>query len=638
MAMRTLGIGPAGTLLAAGVMTVEDRLVLADFGAAEADVAMADVITEALRIDLLQSRAFALVDVSDMQQVLARMQHPAGERLTAARAREAALREGYKLVLDGEVGRLGSGWVLTARLTTAETGATIAAFRQTAASDEELLGAVDRLSSAIRAKVGESLRSVNAREPLERVTTTSLEALQRYTLAERIASGREPADGRSEIEIMLEAIALDSTFAMAHRKAGAWLSNARARTEALEAFRAAYRHRARLPEQERRLAEGLYFGQVVGDRWAASDANRRVLELDPNDKSALNNITADYLLTGRHEQAVEAGLRGIAQPYRYHSQFSNLALAYIRMGRWDEAQAMADSMLAEFEGSRNGWMRSIETQYGRRDLQRADSLATQAIGMGEGVSLRRFEAQTHRASLRAVQGRARAAIDDMNQLVSLTRELPVRYPALIAAVRAAQLELALRGNAAGSLRMLQRALAEFPPDSMPPADAPVLDVAMVFASAGDVAAAEGWLARADELRAPEANRKELDYQLVRARLLLNGGRAGDAVTLLERAGREHFCRECVAAPLAEAFEMLREHDAAIAQYRLVIGSWYLPDGALYLAPAHFRLAELLEARGEVAGAAEHYAEFVRLRRDADAELQPQVRAAEQRLAALRGRG
>ncbi|MBI4544465.1 MAG: hypothetical protein HY703_04660 [Gemmatimonadetes bacterium] len=57
----------------------------------------------------------------------------------------------------------------------------------------------------------------------------------------------------------------------------------------------------------------------------------------------------------------------------------------------------------------------------------------------------------------------------------------------------------------------------------------------------------------------------------------------------------------------------------------------------YLAPSHLRRAEVYARTGELRQAALHYARFIGLWRDADAELQPLVRQPERRLARLGGR-
>ena len=54
-----------------------------------------------------------------------------------------------------------------------------------------------------------------------------------------------------------------------------------------------------------------------------------------------------------------------------------------------------------------------------------------------------------------------------------------------------------------------------------------------------------------------------------------------------------------------------------------------------LGPAHKRLGELYEARGDTKRAAEHYAAFVELWKRADPELQPKVAEARMRLERVR---
>ena len=59
---------------------------------------------------------------------------------------------------------------------------------------------------------------------------------------------------------------------------------------------------------------------------------------------------------------------------------------------------------------------------------------------------------------------------------------------------------------------------------------------------------------------------------------------------------------------------------------------------IFEAATHKRLGELHEARGDREKAVEHYDSFVELWKDADPELQPQVRDVRQRIARLVGEG
>src|SRR5205823_13075547 len=61
-AMRQLGIGPVGTLVASGLLAERDRLVLADFENRTTDSTLGPSLTEALRVDLAQSGVIRLLD------------------------------------------------------------------------------------------------------------------------------------------------------------------------------------------------------------------------------------------------------------------------------------------------------------------------------------------------------------------------------------------------------------------------------------------------------------------------------------------------------------------------------------------------------------------------------------------------
>jgi TolB-like protein len=135
MVMRVTGVGPAGTLVAKGVLDERDRIVLADFGSSAADATLATTVTEALRVDLARAQVVRLADPSQVASALQRMGRPDADVLDEALARELAQREGLKAVLTGDVSPAGSGYVLTASLVAPATGEMLVSERATA-SDE----------------------------------------------------------------------------------------------------------------------------------------------------------------------------------------------------------------------------------------------------------------------------------------------------------------------------------------------------------------------------------------------------------------------------------------------------------------------------------------------------------------------
>src|SRR5207248_1454690 len=73
----------------------------------------------------------------------------------------------------------------------AADGAQLAAVRETARDDGAIIDAVDRLSKRLRERIGESLKTIRSSDPLERVTTSSLVALQRYSQAVKASEAGE---------------------------------------------------------------------------------------------------------------------------------------------------------------------------------------------------------------------------------------------------------------------------------------------------------------------------------------------------------------------------------------------------------------------------------------------------------------
>jgi TolB-like protein len=225
-AMRLLGIGPVGTLVASGRLSEKDQLIVADFDNRTPDSTLAGSVTEAFRIDLAQSPTVRIVSTSAVNDALGRMQKPLNSPLTLALARDIAQREGAKAIVAGEISAVGRSYVLVAKIISAQDGSELIAIRETAPDDAGIVTAIDRLSGKVRERIGESLRTIRGGQPLEKVTTTSLEALRLYSAANRLS---DQGEASKAIPILQQAIALDSGFAMAWRKLAVALSNVDAR-------------------------------------------------------------------------------------------------------------------------------------------------------------------------------------------------------------------------------------------------------------------------------------------------------------------------------------------------------------------------------------------------------------------------
>lgn len=622
MAMRVLGVGPVGTLAAQGVLTRGAEVVLADFDSGD-EAELGDVVTRTLRIDLMQSRMVRVLDRVQLNAPLERMQVEPGARITNDVAAQLAEREGYAAIITGDVARAGSGYVLTASIRAGDGFVPVAGFRETARNDDELIVAIERLSRKIRDKAGESLRTVQGGASLAQVTTASLPALRDYTRGEALQAA---GDFNASIAHFERAVALDSSFAMAHRKIAATLSNLQTRRpDVVRAYRRAYELRHRLPDLERELAIGDYMQAVAGDAPAAVAAYERALAIDSTRIDLRNNLGNMHTYLGRHADAVRQ-YEAILQVLPDAIAYNNLAVARFDMGDLAGALAVVDSGMNVLPNWKAGLWPQVMFFVGRQQFAAADS-ASRAYEQAATSDFDRLRSAEIRHLLLVYQGRLRAAqrlLDD-----PLFADDPTR------AVRNAAAEL-MRGDTSAAVARVQQALGA--PDAYADTYAPA-EALYVLTQAGAGAEASAALA-AWRAAVPD------DELGIEGRILRQLGTAGTqrarrdydgALRTLEDLRRRWpYSRGRTNIEIAQIYDDTGNPDVAIEWYEKAMDAY--DDNALYtpstVTRALRRLGELYDAQGNDTKAIEYYARFVELWKDADPELQPLVRRAQQRLQAL----
>jgi tetratricopeptide (TPR) repeat protein len=634
MAMRVLGIGPVGTLVASGVLSKQDVLLVADFENRTADSALAASVTEAFRIDLAQSPLVRLMEGTSVVQALQRMQRDPDAPLDPALARDIAQREGAKAVVTGEIAPLGRGYVLSARLVSAADGETLVALREGADDDGALIAAVDRLSKQMRERIGEPLKRLRAAEPLEQVTTRSLEALRKYSEAFRLADRAEYARSARLLE---EAIALDSGFAMAWRKLAAVLSNIGGQNaRVVDVTTRAYQLRDRLPARERDHAVAYYYWNVDYQPDRVIDTYRSLLESYPDDETALNNLALELNDRRRYAEAEPYALRAIATgdgvPF-----YANAVRAQVAQGKFAAAETTVARLGRRLAGTPPAFGLAATFAAAQGDYATADALFDSIARTQAGSP----EWQANAAWERANVARATGRIARADELVRATmaaneqRELYSFY--LGAAVTLGWQEATYRNDPAEGLRIVEAALERHPLATMPAADRPYRALVWFYLDAGRPDLARQTLA-AFQADVPELQRRGDAFSHFGPGLIaLAEGRGSDAVTAF-RAGRDlDGCELCMLHELGQAYEAAGEPDSALAAYEQAANGpafGRLGQTSFTLPRTYQRLGELYEERGERAKSFEYYNRFLDLWQNADPALQPLVRDVRGRVARL----
>ena len=641
-AMRVLGIGPVGTLVASGVLKKRDRLVLADFTNRTPDTTLGRSLGEAFRVDLAQSPVVRLLDASAVADALRRMNRAPFVALDLGLARELAQREGAKAVVLGTIDPVGRGFVLAAELVAAADGRQLVAVRENAKDDAAIIDAIDRLSKQLRERIGESLKTIRASEPLEQVTTGSLEALRRYSQGVRAEDG---GDVETAISLLREATALDTGFAMAYRKLGVVLGNSgAAREQILAATRKAFEHRDRLPEVERYLAIAYFYFAVDHDPARQMAAYRSVLERDPENTTALNNLALALNVARRWVEAETLALRATALGSSW-TFYNNAMWAEAGQGHWADVQATLDRYARALPHNPRVQEARTFLAAARGDYALAERQA-QALQQEQRTSpVWKARTSTYLFSFDELRGRLRQAEQDARdfQAASEQRGLPGDYVG--GALDAAWLDLRYRNRPAAALERVEAALRRHPLASMPAADRPYPELARFYARAGRLDQAKRLVAEF-ERNVTEGLRRGVSLRhAAAADIALSEGRTRDAITGYRAwyDENEYGCPSCGWLELAGIYDKGRQSDSALAIYERIVATpgmfrrfFHVIDDSYGLAPTFKRLGELYEARSDRGKALEYYGRFVDLWKGADPELQPVVRDVRARMARLAG--
>ncbi|MCA9762183.1 MAG: protein kinase [Gemmatimonadetes bacterium] len=637
MVMRALGMGPMASLKGTGAFGARETLMIADFGSPPSDSTLGTTVAEALRTDLAQSTSLNVLTRSSIREALTLMQRSPEEAVPYELAREIATREGAKAVLDGNISQLGQSYVITARLASALDGSDLAAFREEAATEGDLLPALGRLSKEIRAKAGESLKSIRASNELERVTTPSLTALRKYVEGSRLA------DEEGEIErgmaLIREAVQLDTAFAMAWRKLAVLLNNeGRDRAGMLDAISTAYRHRDRLTEMERLLTEGFYFTRgPTPDRDKALAAYEDAAKLDSLSTSALNNAAVILGEKADYEAAEQLYRRVVQLPHTFGGAFTNLLQEQIRN---DRTAASLDSTVAAFRASfpesNDLWEAEWFAAWGKDDLAAADSIARaisaaprsvrQAIRSAGGLS---GTAELHGQVAAAAEWQRRSS-------EALYKVQPTPGNLLSIALDTVYYEM-FYGTRATALAALARARARVPMAEIPPSERPwgfLKFVGAVLQEPELVREATAGFERDQAGLSSDPEGRRADYA---TNLAFAEERWRDVLRHAEEAERRYaFTPRTAALVKGRAYRELGQPDSAIAAFeRFLVLRDPLPGTDATWRPRVLEwLGEAHEAKGNRAKAIEAYSAFTELWKDADPALQPKVREIRDRIARL----
>jgi eukaryotic-like serine/threonine-protein kinase len=503
----------------AHMLTEKDTIVLTDFANSTGDAVFDHTLRQGLSAELEQSPFLNVLSDERVGHTLSLMAQPRNAPLTSQLANEVCQRTASAAMIEGSIASLGNQYVLGLKAVSCRSGDALAQEVVTADSKEKVLRALGDAATKLRQKLGESLTSVQKYDaPLEEVTTSSLEALNAYSMGRKV---RRETGNMAAIPFFEHAVQLDPNFAIAHLALGVEYWNIAESTRAKESIERAYALRDRVSARERFRIVGTYDEVEVGDLLKADENYQLWAQTYPQDPIPFDCLGNDYNFTGKYQQALEALLREKNLSGNGYYNYDNLVYAYMALNRFQDAGSTIRDALA----------RNFEPLPGHTALYRIDFLEGNLAGMQEAVNwaagrpVAEHLMLDYQADTAAYSGQRKEAWSLSHRAAAVARgeneiESAAKYLAR-AALRDAEL-----GNSPAAMEHADAALKLFPSR-----DVTTL-VALALGRAGDIARAENMT---HELALANPSDTMLNFYwipTVRAAVALHRNHGVDAIDVL----------------------------------------------------------------------------------------------------------
>ena len=592
-------------------LTDKDTIVLADFTNTTGDPVFDGTLRQGLSAQLEQSPFLSLISEDRVQQTLRMMGHPAEAKLTAGLARELCQRTDSAAVLDGSIAQIGTQYLLTLKAVNCRNGQTVASTEAQASDKNHVIAALGELGSGIRGKLGESLATVKTFDrPLELVSTSSLEALQDYSIGRTMM---DKQDAAAAVPFFQRAIAIDPSFAMAYASLGV-VSYNYSEKESLANFQKAYDLRNRVSEREKLYIEAHYHSYVTGDLEKMQRANELWAQTYPRDFVPRFNLVGAYVDLGEYSKAKDQALENLRLRPNACISYDQLLASYLNLNRLSDAQ----------ETALEARQKKLECPFLRLDLYNLAFLQNNAAGMAQQMNGAADEPDVKGVMLRAEAdtaayfGKLRTARELSQQATgenegALMKE-QVAWQETLSALREA-----LFGNAAQAQQQAVAALGLSTSRDVQ------YGSALALAMAGNAAQAQKHSEMLSK-RFSEDTLVQFNFlPTLRAQLALERKNPSDAVKILEAAGPYELGHPDTGAlyPVfvrGEAYLAARQGSQAVAQFQKILDHPGVvvnqPIGAL----AHLGLARAYVLQRDTAKALAAYRDFLTLWKDADQDI------------------
>ncbi|HSK71813.1 MAG TPA: tetratricopeptide repeat protein [Pyrinomonadaceae bacterium] len=559
-------------------------------------------LADMLTTNLSRSPKLTILSRQQLHLLLERNNFQPGDEISFENALEIARKSRAENFITGSFSKAGEKIRVDVQLHNTQNGSFLAAESLVVESGGQILTEIDLLSLKLANHLGAD--ETESQTPLASVMTDNLEAYRYYSLAVEKARGLHKKDA---LELLEKAVALDSEFAMAHARIGylytvTWGRAADGKPHLEKAFTLSHR----LTERDR-LYIAAWYAIANLDYPTAIQSFREIITKYPTETEAY--LRLGYLLRGEEQfdESISVMRQGLVIDQDSPALYNALGLLYSLLGRHDEAIDMHERYVA-FEPNEANAHDSLGMSYqwaGR--YEEAIAEYNRALELNRNFEI----AHVHLGVVYFQIGRYRAAIDWFEKYI---------------AVAPSKLE---RARGYGYIAFVHRSLKNYAAAAQA-ANRAFKENEFNVSEQFFIASERGDKARAKKLEERlfaesgfnnRGSRNTPRYRFYhRGYIALKNGQTEEALENFREALRHSPATWDIAALedcLAKAYLELGRLDEAASEYQRILQ--LNPNYPL----AQFHLAQMYERKGLRAEARNAYQNFLKIWRNADADI-PEV--------------
>jgi eukaryotic-like serine/threonine-protein kinase len=597
------------------LMTERDTVLLTDFVNTTGEPVFDGTLKQALAVNLGQTPFLNLFPDDRVRETLRFMGRSPDDRITRDIGREICERQGIKGMLTGTIASLGSHYVITLEAVNPRSGDPIAREQIEAESKEKVLASLSTAAMNLRKKLGESLSSMQKYDVnIEQATTSSLEALKAYTMA-----NDERAKGRSReaLTFYKRAVDLDPNFAMAYARIGVQYVNEEQLETAKEYVQKAYELRDRVSERERLYIEEKYYAYITGEIDQTIETLKTWARLYPNDFIPHNNLSINYRMIGRNDEALPEALEAVRLSPNNISGYDNLVDSFLSLGRFDEAEQAEREAQKINPDSLTAHVKNYQFAFLRRDQAAMDREVNWSKGKPEEAHFTALLSVTalHSGKVKQSEELRKRAIEMLKQQNRVENASSVLMEMANGLMYAGKCDQA-KANTKAALDLLRGQMN-------------LANGAAIYAACDDRDQAQKLL---DEARATYPKNTVINTivpPIVTAGIEESRGNVSEAIKLFESIrGYEGGMILGIGTTFARGNLYLKQRmgNEAAAEFKKVIDQRGIDPFSCTHVLAHLGLGRALALNGDTAGARKAYQDFFALWKDADHDLPVLVEA------------